>query len=127
MNLKRIRERRLAFLLCWEKMAKDFAKPFYNSKTWQAVRRSYIDKRIAIDGGLCEVCHKRPGTIVHHIENLSEDNIRNREVSANHDNLRLDCKECHDHEEGHFANCRRPKKAQLRCSFDQSGQPIPPI
>ena len=25
-----------------------------------------------IDGGMCEVCRKRPGYIVHHIKNLTE-------------------------------------------------------
>lgn len=103
-------------------MAKEFAKPFYNSKVWKAVRRSYLKQRIAIDGGLCETCRERPGKIVHHIENLTEKNIRDREITASMDNLRLDCKHCHDREEGHFI-----KQKKTLCMFDENGQPLPPI
>ncbi|MEG1036600.1 MAG: hypothetical protein RSB99_03455 [Bacilli bacterium] len=103
-------------------MAKEFSKPFYNSKSWKAARRNYIANRIKIDGGMCEVCRKVPGTIVHHVENLTEDNIKNPEISLNHSMLRLDCKSCHDREEGHFVKTKKTK-----CSFDSNGQPLPPI
>ena len=98
-------------------MARKFAKPFYNSSTWKAVRKAYINHRIEIDGGLCETCHERPGVIVHHIDNLNEDNISNRNITASFDNLRLDCKFCHDREEGHFI-----KQKKTLCSFDENGQ-----
>ena len=103
-------------------MAKKFAKPFYNSKTWKAVRRAYIDRRIEIDGGLCETCRQRPGVIVNHIENQSEENVGDRPVTASMGNLRLDCKFCHDREEGHFIKSKKTK-----CQFDENGQPLPPI
>ena len=102
-------------------MAKKFAKPFYNSGAWKAVRKAYINHRIEIDGGLCETCHERPGVIVHHIDNLNEDNITDRNVTVSFDNLRLDCKFCHDREEGHFI-----KQKKTLCSFDENGQPLPP-
>ena len=102
-------------------MAKEFAKPFYNSARWQAARRAYINHRIAIDGGLCETCHEAPGTIVHHIKNLNKKNINMPDVTLSFDNLRLDCKKCHDEEENHFV-----KRKKTRCAFDASGQPIPP-
>lgn len=102
-------------------MAKKFAKKFYNSKAWKAARTAYIAKRIAIDGGMCEVCRKRPGTIVHHKEKLTERNIGNVEVSLSHKNFRLDCKPCHDREDEHFVT-----RKVTKCMFDESGQPIPP-
>ncbi len=103
-------------------MAKEFAKPFYNSASWQAARRAYINHRIAIDGGLCETCKEVPGTIVHHIKSLNEKNISMPDVTLSFDNLRLDCKKCHDEEEDHFI-----KRKKTRCAFDASGQPMPPL
>lgn len=103
-------------------MAKEFAKPFYNSATWKSVRKAYIAQRIAVDGGLCETCHKRVGVIVHHVEHLTEENVNDRSVTASMENLRLDCKFCHDREEGHFI-----KQKKTLCGFDENGQPLPPI
>ena len=103
-------------------MAKEFAKPFYNSARWQAARRAYINHRVAIDGGMCETCKEVPGTIVHHIKSLNEKNISMPNVTLSFDNLRLDCKKCHDEEEDHFI-----KRKKTRCAFDASGQPMPPI
>ena len=102
-------------------MAKEFAKPFYNSASWQAARRAYINHRVAIDGGMCETCKEVPGTIVHHIKSLNEKNISMPDVTLSFDNLRLDCKKCHDEEEDHFI-----KRKKTRCAFDASGQPMPP-
>lgn len=103
-------------------MAKDFAKGFYNSKAWQAVRLAYIKYRIGIDGGMCETCGNRPGYIVHHKEELTEENISNTNISLNFENFKYDCKFCHDREEGHFI-----KEKETRCGFDANGMPLPPI
>ena len=103
-------------------MAKDFAKAFYNSKAWAACRSAYISERRLIDGGMCESCGKEPGYIVHHIEPLTAANINNPEVALNHDNLRYDCKECHDREDVHAF----VKVKQTLCAFGADGQPIPP-
>lgn len=35
-------------------MAREFAKKFYNSKAWRKCRTTYIEHRVAIDGGMCE-------------------------------------------------------------------------
>lgn len=101
-------------------MAKAFAKGFYNSKAWQATRAAYIKHRIGIDGGICETCKKRPGYIVHHKEELSEENIDDVNVTLSFSNLKYDCKYCHDREEGHFV-----KEKETRCSFDKNGMPLP--
>ena len=79
-------------------MAKEFAKAFYNSKKWNSCRLSYIAKRKAIDGGLCESCRDVPGYIVHHIIELTPSNINDPDISLNHKNLKYDCHICHQKE-----------------------------
>jgi 5-methylcytosine-specific restriction endonuclease McrA len=102
-------------------MAKDFAKPFYNSKRWQKCKQSYIDQRVLADGGLCEECRSEPGFIVHHRVMLTEANIGNPDVSLNHENLEYVCKECHDRFEGHGVGNGRVRPLFV---FDMDGQPI---
>ena len=91
---------------------KDFAYSFYRSAAWKKCRQSYIDKRILIDGGLCEECHERAGYIVHHRTLLTPANISDPEVSLNHANLEFVCK-------------KSPKKL-TKCEFDAFGMPVPP-
>ena len=100
---------------------KDFAKRFYMSKAWQRCRASYIAKRMAIDGGVCQVCGREQGYIVHHITALTESNINNPNISLNHNNLRYECKACHDEEEGHYLDGKGIRR--LVCVFDENGQP----
>ncbi len=77
-------------------MAKEFAKKFYNSKAWKECRQSYIDKRIAIDGGMCEHCKNELGYIVDHKEELTPDNIDNPYITLNHDNFQYLGLICHN-------------------------------
>ncbi len=79
-------------------MAREFAKRFYNGKDWKKCRAAYIAKRKAIDGGMCESCHEKPGYIVHHKTELSPENINNPDITLNHDNLKYDCHICHNKE-----------------------------
>ena len=102
-------------------MAKPYAKPFYDSPAWQACRRSYIAKRVQLDGGLCEACHQRIGFIVHHKIMIDESNINDVNVTLNQDNLQYVCKFCHDRMENHFI---KSKRANIRYVFDEKGQPI---
>ncbi len=81
-------------------MAREFAKAFYSSKTWQECREEYArSKRY-----LCENCLKRgiiqAGEIVHHKIELSPENINDPAVALNFDNLRLVCRKCHAEEHG---------------------------
>lgn len=50
-------------------------------------------------GGLCERCLKRglyvPGEIVHHIVELTPENINDPDVALNWNNLELVCRDCH--------------------------------
>lgn len=106
---------------CGGSMAKEWSKPFYNSKRWKKCRDSYIAQRTLIDGGMCEECGKVPGYIVHHIVTLTPDNIMNPEVALNHRLMKYVCKECHDEYEGHGVG---HKKIKPLCVFDKNGQPI---
>lgn len=103
-------------------MAKEWAKPFYNSKAWKQCRKSYIQQRTLIDGGLCEICHKLPIYIVHHKNILTPANINDPDVTLNHCMLQGVCKDCHDREEGHFFDSLNIPK--LNCSFDENGNPV---
>ena len=105
----------------WGATVKDWAKSFYTSKKWCACRASYISTRMATDGGLCEVCGREQGYIVHHIVPLNETNISDPLIALNHENLRYECKQCHDDEEGHYLDAKGVKR--LVCMFDENGQP----
>lgn len=82
-------------------MAKDWAKQFYKSKAWQQCRESYISSVF----GLCETCKAKgidkPGKILHHVIPLTPLNINDSGITLGWDNLRYECKECHDEHEGH--------------------------
>lgn len=103
-------------------MAKEWAKAFYNSKAWIRCRTSYIAKRITIDGGMCEECHKNLGYIVHHKIMLTPENISNPDVALNHRYMEYVCKDCHDAFEGHGVGGHG--KVRPLCMFDENGQPI---
>jgi len=100
-------------------MARDFAKPFYNSKAWQKCRAAYIAERKAIDGGLCETCHDRPGYIVHHRIELSPENIDNPDITLNHRNLKYDCQRCHNKE-----NPKDDVPGLVEYDFDDNGEMV---
>lgn len=72
------------------------ANKFYDSKAWKLCRKYYIDKRINIDGGMCEHCKERLGYIVDHKEELNDSNLDDVTVSLNHNNLQYLCIECHN-------------------------------
>lgn len=103
-------------------MAKEFSKAFYSSKKWKACRKSYIAKRIKVDGGLCERCHEEPGYILHHKTTLTEFNISNPDIALNHCRLEYLCKKCHDVE--HYDDMHKDN-GKRKAMFDASGQMIP--
>lgn len=100
---------------------KDFAKSFYKSSRWKKCRLAYIKSRVLIDGGLCEVCREKLGYIVHHKKPLTPENINDVNITLSFDNLRYDCKECHDKEDVHPFIADK----ELSCWFDESGNPRP--
>lgn len=106
-------------------MAKDFAKTFYNSKAWKECRRSYIQSRITIDGGMCERCRSRLGYIVHHKVKLTAININDPDVALNACRLEYVCKDCHDDE--HYKDIHGEAARVPRCTFDDMGNPVEKI
>ena len=77
-------------------MAKWFSESFYKSGRWERTRQAYI----ATVNGLCEVCKDQgvltPGKILHHVIELSPDNIHDPEITLNWDNLQYVCQDCHN-------------------------------
>jgi hypothetical protein len=93
-------------------------KQFYKSKPWRRARLAYIDKRIAIDGGMCEVCHEELGYIVHHTIWLNDINCNDPEISLNEKHFRYECQTCHNKE-------RDPSTAiPGRCLYGPGGEII---
>ena len=94
---------------------KEFAKKFYKSKAWQRCRQAYINNRIMIDGGMCEICRKNIGEELHHVEHLTVSNINNPNVTLNHDNLMWICRECHfaEHKEYVFRKIEFKKPTKI--------------
>ena len=82
-----------------------FAEKFYKGTAWQRIRTLAWSR----DKGLCQDCLKRgiirPAHEVHHIKELTPDNIDDASVSLNLDNLISLCKDCHS--QRHAKNTRR--------------------
>jgi 5-methylcytosine-specific restriction endonuclease McrA len=71
-------------------MAKAWAKAFYHSQAWQAKRAMALRR----DGFTCRDCGSR-ATEVHHIIELTPNNINDVRVSLCEKNLVSLCHECH--------------------------------
>lgn len=71
-------------------MAKDWAKSFYRSQAWQAIRLRALMR----DGYTCRVCGAR-ATEIDHIIELTPENISNQDISLNLANLQSLCHDCH--------------------------------
>ena len=80
-------------------MAREFAKSFYNSKEWKAVREYCIIR----DHHACVYCG-RPVEEVHHKIWLTPNNIDDINISLNPDNLISLCHDCHMREHSQNAN-----------------------
>ena len=73
------------------RMAKIWAKNFYNSKTWKKTSESVK----AEANYICQKCNIRPAEIVHHIIWLTPQNINDIDITLNKKNLIAVCRECH--------------------------------
>lgn len=73
-----------------DSMAREFAKPFYNSKQWQEIRE-YILMR---DKYLCQKCGS-PAEEVHHKIKLTPENMDDPKITMGEDNLISLCRDCH--------------------------------
>ena len=72
-------------------MAKEWAKEFYQSKNWQAVR----DLVMCEADYICQICKRNPAEIVHHMIWLNTKNINDVNITLNKKNLIAVCRECH--------------------------------
>jgi len=85
---------------------KPWSEFFYKSKQWQHTRE-YVMKR---DNYLCQDCLAKgiqtPAEEVHHIIELTPENIDDQSISLNPDNLVSLCRECHrarhDHQQRRY-------------------------
>ena len=93
-------------------------KEFYKTRAWRRARQAYIDERLAIDGGLCEVCQEEPGLIVHHKIWLDDINCNDPNISLNPGNFKYECQTCHNKEVD-------PRKVTGgRCVYGPNGEVI---
>lgn len=79
-------------------MAEDFAKKFYTSKAWRALRFRLILER----GQKCERCGRIIADVSkltgHHKMHLTPQNINATEITLNPDNIEIVCFDCHNAE-----------------------------
>lgn len=93
-------------------------KEFYKTVAWRRARAAYIERRMAIDGGICEVCGQQPGKVVHHYRVwLDDQNCNDPSISLNDTNFRYECQDCHNKEQ----DPRKPK-APGRVQFTADGE-----
>jgi 5-methylcytosine-specific restriction endonuclease McrA len=72
-------------------MAKDWAKQFYNSKAWKECRKIVLRR----DLYTCAHCYDKASE-VHHVIELTPENINDPSIALNPDNLLSLCHRCHD-------------------------------
>ena len=101
-------------------MARDFAKPFYNSKEWAQVREAVLMH----DRYLCAKCGA-PAEEVHHKIHLSPKNIGDVSITMNMDNLVSLCRACHFKEHEKDKGKGRQLQEANPYTFDDNGMLIP--
>lgn len=74
---------------------KKWAERFYKGTNWQQLRDTIMKR----DGYLCQDCKARgkitPAEEVHHIIEVTPNNINDSNITLNPDNLVSLCRECH--------------------------------
>ncbi len=71
-------------------MARAEIKWFYNSAEWRAMRIRALMR----DHYSCQICGAR-ATEVHHLTELNEENVKDRNISLSLSNLQSLCHDCH--------------------------------
>lgn len=76
-------------------------KQFYRSKEWETFRQVVIEQRTTADGYVhCAICGKpilkMYDLIIHHKQELSEDNVNDAMIALNPDNVECVCFSCHN-------------------------------
>ena len=75
-------------------MAKSFSKRFYSSKQWKDVRRFTLRR----DLYTCQQCFTNRASEVHHVIELTPENINDPMITLSLDNLESLCHNCHTKE-----------------------------
>ena len=71
-------------------MAKDFSRKLYSSKAWKDCRKEVLRR----DLYTCAYCYGRASE-VHHVIELTPENINDISIALNPDNLISVCHDCH--------------------------------
>lgn len=123
-----MRTRQKCLVLLFRRMAREFAKAFYNSSLWKDTVRPAMLKR---DRYMCQSkgCYN-PAEEVHHIIHLTEENINNPNITVNPKNLISLCGECHKaiHRPDKIAGLKKRASKQSilpEIEFDENGYPVP--
>lgn len=78
---------------------------FYKSAVWKKARAAYLAEQ-----PLCEECLKKgeynPSRYVHHITELTEDNVTDPAIATGKVNLMALCFKCHEEKHGRKVNRR---------------------
>ena len=94
-------------------MALDYSQKFYNSKAWRECAKMVRETHHYI----CQECNNY-GNQVHHIKEITPDNITDPNITLNKDNLQLLCEECHN------SKRRTHKDIEDGLKFDTNGNLI---
>ena len=106
----------------WDTSRRSIDDNFYRRPAWKKCRSAYIAFRQGRDGGLCEICGKKPGKIVHHKCHLTQETVNDPDIAYGFDNLELVCLDCHNEEHGYI---KKPKVITTKYVFDANGHPVP--
>lgn len=111
-------------------MAQDFSKKFYHSKEWSIFREQILLDRSDEEGIKCEKCGGRiiesKHIQLHHIKELTPNNIDDVMVTLNPNNIMILCQTCHNMVHGRY--CRgavrkvKPKKVNIVYGPPMSGK-----
>lgn len=83
-------------------------KAFYDSSKWKKFRELLITKYMQEKGNekiVCEECGERIDNkkiTLHHIQEITNENVNDVNISLNPDNIKILCHHCHNREHGRF-------------------------
>lgn len=98
-------------------MAKNFSDKFYHSKKWKNIRAFVLQR----DFYVCQICKIPNSNTVHHIKELTLQNIDDASISINPDNLVTLCSRCHNL----IHNKYKYNEDSKRYTFNAEGNVIP--
>jgi 5-methylcytosine-specific restriction protein A len=96
-------------------MAREFARGFYQSKAWRTARGIALRR----DRFTCQECGGRAEE-VHHVIELTPENIGDPKIALNPDNLLSLCHDCHTRETKGFTG-----DVAEGYMFDENGYVVP--